>query len=445
MNWLEDRFKELGSNVAAYENGRGWTYAEILQEKERLKNQLSCSGIPPFACIAVEDYSIVKVLAGILAISELELIVLPIMLTVSEEEIHKQKSVAGVSWTLRKGELVESIQTQILPSPLIDELADRKHSGLILFSSGTSGEPKGMLHDLNELLLRYRRVKPRSDSTIQLLLPDHIGGIDSAFRTWLSGSIMVVPKERTPDGVGSAVETYSANILPATPTFFNLLLLSGVLDKYNFSSLEILTYGAEPMPLPLLASLSQAFPKVDLQQKFGTSETGTVRVKGSSNESLNFIITDADVEWQVLDSELWIKTPSRILGYLNADNSSLEKDGWYRTGDLVDQAADGSIRIIGRASAMINVGGLKVHPSEVETVLAEIQGIQSCQVFGKATAVSGNQVACQIIVSENHDLRMWKQIIRRHCRGRLAPWKIPSTVEIISEVLVTDRLKHLKP
>ncbi|MEM7790570.1 MAG: fatty acid--CoA ligase family protein [Verrucomicrobiota bacterium] len=444
MNWLEDRFKKLGAKVAAYENGRSWTYAEILLEKNRIKNQLSAIDIAPFSCIALEEDNLVKVLAGILAVSELKLIALPIMLNLPEGERLQQKQIAGISNTLREGKLIESPQFRMLPPRLVDQLTERGHPGLVLFSSGTSGAPKGMLHDLTELLFRYKRVRTRNDSTIQLLLPDHIGGIDSALRTWLSGSTMIVPKDRTPDKVGCAVESYSANVLPATPTFFNLLLLSGALKKYDFSSLEILTYGAEPMPAKLLADLSQAFPNANLQQKFGTSETGAIRIKGSRHDTLNFAIKDADVAWQIVESELWIKTPSRILGYLNADDSSLEKDGWYRTGDLVDQAADGSMRIIGRASEMINVGGLKVHPSEVESVLLEIQGIQTCKVFGKTNVIAGNQVACQISISKNRDLRFWKQTIRKHCKDRLALWKIPSAVEITSCVQITDRLKHYK-
>lgn len=299
-----------------------------------------------------------------------------------------------------------------------------------------------MLHDLDALLDRYRDVRPRADRTVQLLLADHIGGLDCAFRTFFAGSTLVVPEARTAPAVGEAIERYDVNILPASPTFLNLMLLGHVPEKFNCSSLEVIAYGAEPMPAGLLARLVESFPQAAFQQKFGTSETGAIRIKSQRTDSLYFRIADSGVEWRVQDDELWLKTSSRILGYLNADESSLEADGWYRTGDLVEEAEEGYLRIIGRQSALINVGGQKVHPAEVEQVIAEIEGVDACSVFGKPAAVTGSMVACVIVTSSDQDLRTWKRLIRNHCRGRLADWKIPAAVELRDELSITDRLKR---
>ena len=126
-------------------------------------------------------------------------------------------------------------------------------------------------------------------------------------------------------------------------------------------------------------------------------ERSVSRVRAT--ESVYFRIEDSGVEWRVQDAELWLKTSSRILGYLNADESSLEADGWYRTGDLVEEADGGYLRIIGRRSQLINVGGQKVHPAEVERVIAEIEGVEACSVYAKPAAVTGNMVACAIVTS----------------------------------------------
>ena len=327
-------------------------------------------------------------------------------------------------------------------SKLINQLSARGHAGLILFSSGTSGEPKGMLHDLNALLERYREVRPRADRTVQLLLADHIGGLDSAFRTLFAGSTLVVPEARSAVAVGEAIERYNVNILPASPTFLNLMLLAHVTEKFDCSSLEVIAYGAEPMSARLLGRLVKAFPNAAFQQKFGTSETGAIRIKSQSTDSVYFRIEDSGVEWRVQDEELWLKTSSRILGYLNADESSLEADGWYRTGDLVEEAEAGYLRIIGRRSQLINVGGQKVHPAEVEQVIAEIEGVEACSVYAKPAAVTGSIVACVVVPSSNQDLRTWKRLIRQHCRGRIADWKIPVAVELRAELSMTDRLKR---
>jgi len=441
VSWIDRQFTEFGSKVACYERGRTWTYNDFASEIERFETVISPTVGSEPVVIAVRMAGTMEALAAVFAIDRLKQVALPLSSEMLEAEQVEAQRIAGAAYVLsEKGLLAEASVAE--RSKLIDQLKEREHAGLILFSSGTSGEPKGMLHDLGALLDRYRTLRPRSDITVQLLLADHIGGLDSAFRTLFAGSTLVVPEARIAASVGEAVERYQVNVLPASPTFLNLMLLAQVPEKYDCSSLEVIAYGAEPMPARLLVRLVESFPHAALQQKFGTSETGAIRIKSERPDSLYFRIEDSDVEWRVQEGELWLKTSSRILGYLNADESSLEADGWYRTGDLVDEAADGYLRIIGRQCQLINVGGQKVHPVEVEQVIAEIEGVDACEVFVKAAAVTGSMVACVIVTTLDRDLRSWKRLVRSHCRGRLADWKIPASIELRDELLVTDRLKR---
>ena len=441
MSWIDQQFAEFGAKLACYEDGRTWTYADFVAEVDRIEALLSpVMGQAP-AVIAIQTAGTMHALAAVLAIVRLKQVALPQSSEMPMAEQVEQQRIAGATFVL-SAEGLRSQPPIANASKLISQLSARGHAGLILFSSGTSGEPKGMLHDLNALLDRYCEVRPRADRTVQLLLADHIGGLDSAFRTLFSGSTLVVPEARSALAVGAAVERYDVNILPVSPTFLNLMLLAHVTEKFDCSSLEVIAYGAEPMSTKLLRRLVKAFPSAVFQQKFGTSETGAIRIKSQSTDSVYFRIEDSGVEWRVQDAELWLKTSSRILGYLNADESSLEADGWYRTGDLVEEAEGGYLRIIGRRSQLINVGGQKVHPAEVEQVIAEIEGVEACSVYAKPAAVTGNMVACVIVPSSNQDLRTWKRLIRSHCRGRMADWKIPVAVELRAELSMTDRLKR---
>jgi acyl-CoA synthetase (AMP-forming)/AMP-acid ligase II len=441
VSWIDRQFVGFGGKVACHEGGRTWTYADVVSEVDRLEQLLSPAVASKPAVIAIRMASTMEALAAIFAIRRLKQVALPLSPEMPISEVVEQQRVAGASYVLSAAGLqIEPSVTNA--SRLIDQLAERGHAGLILFSSGTSGEPKGMLHDLDALLSRYGDVRPRSDVTVQLLLADHIGGLDSAFRTFFAGSTLVVPAVRTAASVGEAVEQHRVNILPASPTFLNLMLLAQVPDQFDCSSLEVIAYGAEPMPAGLLVRLVQAFPQAVFQQKFGTSETGAIRIKSQRTDSLYFRIADSGVEWRVQDDELWLKTGSRILGYLNADESSLEADGWYRTGDLVEESEGGYLRIIGRHSQLINVGGQKVHPAEVEQVIAEIEDVEACSVFGKPAAITGSMVVCAIVTASDRDLRSWKRLVRNHCRGRLADWKIPVSIELRDELSITDRLKR---
>ena len=271
----------------------------------------------------------------------------------------------------------------------------------MLFSSGTSGEPKGMLHNLGALLDRYKDLSARKDRSLQLLLIDHIGGLDSAFRCLFSGSTLVVPETRSPEAAGQAIASHQVNVLPASPTFLNLMLISGTAQKHDLSTVEIIAYGAEAMPQKVLNRLVNVFPNAQLQQKFGTSETGAIRIKSVSNESLFFRIEDSDTQWKIVEEELWLKTPSRVLGYLNADDGGLEADGWYRTGDLVEVDGHKNLRIIGRERSHQR-GWSKSAPLRSRGYLNEIEGVDG-QYLRHAAPITGSTVACEIVVSGDKD------------------------------------------
>ena len=196
------------------------------------------------------------------------------------------------------------------------------------------------------------------------------------------------------------------------------------------------------MPSTLLKRLTHLFPKAKLQQKFGTSETGAIRIRSASSDSLFFSIQDMDTKWKIIDEELWLKAPSRIIGYLNAESSSLGENGWYQTGDLVSTNDKGQLQIIGRKSALINIGGQKVHPAEIEAIIEQGSRGRRLPRVRKTGAITGSIIACEITTQSADDLRTWKRRIRKHCRLHLTNWKIPSQLELTKRISVTNPLKR---
>lgn len=440
MNWIRQRLNGFNERIAFIEDGSEVSYADFIRKIDKLKGRIRSEVQTTPSIIGFSFAQLIDNLAAILAIAELKHVAQPISTELAQTERQEQLSIASTQWILSNASLDRTAHRS--PHKLVKQLHPDKQSGLILFSSGTSGAPKAMLHNLNVLLGRYESVRSRNDRTLQLLLADHIGGLDSALRTLFSGSTIVVPESRTPTAAAKEIEANAVTILPASPTFLNLMLLAKAAEQFDLSSLEIIAYGAEPMPQAVLNQLVQAFPQADLQQKFGTSETGAIRIRSTAKDELAFSITDTDTEWKVIEGELWLKTPSRILGYLNANESSLESEGWYRTGDLVEEKNDQSLRIRGRSSDFINVGGQKVHPSEIEAVLLELEAVQACKVSGKSDPITGNAIHCDITTTAAGDTLSWKRKLRSHCRGKLAPWKIPSSVSVSSDLGVNARLKR---
>ena len=315
--------------------------------------------------------------------------------------------------------------------PLFAQLRGQGAAGLVLFSSGTSGTPKAMVQDFSKLLASYES-RHESDLVMLALLGfDHIGGLNTLFNSLAAGSLLVIPASRSPADVASAVARHRVAVLPASPTFLNLLLAAGVTPE--LASLRVITYGTEPMPESLLVRLKATFPRVRFIQTFGTSETGITRTSSPEAGSTFLRFDDPDLEWKVIDDELWLRSRTQIAGYLNASNERFTADGWFRTGDKVEQGPGGTLRILGRLGEMINVGGEKLMPAEVESVVLAVPGVADCRVRGEPHPLTGQTVAVDVVANVP-DQEALRSAIRAACRERLARHKIPTRVTFVPSV-----------
>jgi acyl-coenzyme A synthetase/AMP-(fatty) acid ligase len=249
-----------------------------------------------------------------------------------------------------------------------------------------------------------------------------------------------VPPSRSPADVAAAIARHRVAVLPASPTFLNLLLAAGV--TADLASLRVITYGTEPMPESLLARLKAAFPRVRFIQTFGTSETGITRTESPEAGSTFLRFDDPDLEWKVVDEELWLRSRTQVAGYLNASNERFTADGWFRTGDQVEPGPNGTLRILGRLGEAINVGGEKLMPAEVESVVLAVPGVADCRVRGEPHPLTGQTVAVEV-VSPASDREALRSAIRIACRERLARHKVPTRVTFVSSVS-GERMKKMR-
>ena len=179
-----------------------------------------------------------------------------------------------------------------------------------------------------------------------------------------------------------------------------------------------------------------------MRQTYGLTELGVMRTKSKSSDSLWLKVGGEDYETKVVDGILYIKARTSILGYLNAD-SPFDAEGWYNTEDRVVQ--DGEwIKFLGRESDIINVGGQKVYPAEVESVLIEMDNVQDASVFGKSNPIMGNVVSARVKIENEESISSLKKRIREHCKNRLESYKIPAYVEIAEDLAVSERFKKIR-
>jgi long-chain acyl-CoA synthetase len=324
---------------------------------------------------------------------------------------------------------------------LLRSLRRMSTPGLILFSSGSTGASKAALLDFDKLLLKFQKVRP-AFRTLTFLLLDHIGGINTLFSVLSQGGTVVPVVDRDPWSVCRAIEQHQIELLPTTPTFLKMLLISEAYLHHNCSSLRLITYGTEPMSSTTLGHLHAALPSVELKQTYGLSELGILQTKSQGSGSVWLRVGGAGFATKVVDGVLWIRSESAMLGYLNWP-SPFDVDGWFNTGDSVE--VDGEwLRILGRKSEIINVGGEKVYPAEVENVLHGLENIRDAAVIGRANPVSGQVVLARVVLGKPEPIDQVLRRIRRHCRDRLEPYKVPAIVEIRNEPLHGERFKKIR-
>jgi len=321
-------------------------------------------------------------------------------------------------------------------NPLLTKLRQSGNPGLVLFSSGTTGRPKAILHDFSCFLARYRTPRP-TYRTLNFLLFDHIGGINTFFHTIFNGGQVIAPSGRTPQSVISDIHDRHVELLPTTPTFLRMMLLEGELDTTELSSLRVITYGTERMDQSTLDRLCKTLPQIDFRQTYGMSELGILRVKSRARDSLWMTVGGEGVEIRTVGGVLHIRSANRMLGYLNAP-SPFDAEGWYDTGDIVEQ--DGPyIKVIGRSKEVINVGGVKILPAELERVALLHPDVLLAKARGVPNPITGQhiEITCQPRVGA----QLNRQNLRAHFCQHLSEHSRPQFIRI-GEIAVSHRFKQ---
>lgn len=319
---------------------------------------------------------------------------------------------------------------------LIEYLRNKEHAGLVLFSTGTTGRPKAILHDLTLFMQRFETPRPTL-TTINFLLFDHIGGLNTLLHTLFNKGTVVAPKSRRVEDILESCRQYQVEVLPTTPTFLRMMLMSGLIPEQVPSTLKIITYGTERMDQPTLDALCELLPNIDFRQTFGMSELGIVRVKSKARNSLFMKVGGEGVKTKVVDGILEIYSATRMLGYLNS-SSPFDENGWYNTKDMVDED-DGHYQIIGRTSEVINVGGLKFMASEVERVALQFQGVELAKAEGKSNPITGEHV--ELKVQPGRGIGIVKIELKAFLASNLPKHMVPKRLHV-SEVSVGHRFKR---
>lgn len=438
------RIRQNQCAPAVFWQGKEYSYAELLEMVGAWAERLPAYSIGRgTVCGVLGDYS-PQTFALFLALMEAKAILVPFSYP-AEPEMRNFLPLAGVQrlfrfdsedhWTLET--LAETPRNELVHSFL-----ERESPGLIVFTSGSTGKPKGILHDCERVMRKFMEERP-GWRTVLFLMMDHFGGFNTLLSTFAYGGVGICLAERTPEVVCRTIQQSRATLLPTTPTFLNLLLASRSYTQFDLSSVTLITYGTEVMPEVTLQRVKTIFPNAQIKQTYGLSELGVLRSKSESDDSVWVKIGGQGFEVKVVDNVLWVRSEANMVGYLNAPNP-FDQDGWMCTGDQVEVRGE-YMRILGRESEVINVGGQKVFPVEVETVLLQDENISEATVFGAKHPLMGQVVHARVSLQRPEDAEAVTERLRRLCLSRLARYKMPVRFLIVTdEVQSGARFKKLR-
>ena len=442
VQFLLEQFEKARDEVAIITDDEIVSYAQLQEQIDEYRCSLKKDGVLAGSVVLLKGDFCKRSVAALLALFDLGAIVI-LLAPTSFEKGDEFAQIGEAEFLLDTLAGTSAEPTGRSAShEIYKKLASKGEAGMVIFTSGSTGKSKGVVHMVRRQMSKFH-LQRHNFRTLSFLLFDHIAGVDTLFYCLSNQSAIVTLSRREPDAVCAVIAKHQVEVLPTAPSFLNLMLVSGAHERHDLSSLKIVTYGSEVMPQNTLKRCAQIMPHVKMIQRYGTSELGSPRSQSRDNHSRWIRLGGEGVEWRVVEGRLEIKSASSMLGYLNAP-SPFTSDGFFMTGDRVE--VDGEfLRFLGRDSDVINIGGQKVFPAEIEGYLQECELVADVAVYGQANPLLGAIIVCQIQpVDSEASAAHLRTEIRKYLTGRVESYKIPQKIIISPEALVTDRFKKIR-
>ena len=446
MNWIHERWQQFGERAIAADASGVTTYADFLRSVERWRATVQGWGISAGDRIGLLADFHVEVVALLQALIDTGCIVIP--LSEDDRALFDERLQTVAATHVVTVADPDRAECRVLAPPgevhpLMAPMVAEGRPGFVIFTSGSTGRGKAVLLDHGRMTRKFAARPRDAFRTLLFLKLDHIGGLNTLFSVIFNGGTIVTCASRRAGDICTAIEAQRVELLPTTPSFLTMLLMSGLHEQHDLSSLKTITYGTEVMPASTLAGLHRALPSVALKQTYGLSELGILATKSKDSSSKWMKIGGDGIELQVRDGTLWIRSAQAMLGYLNAP-SPFDADGWYATGDRVE--VDGEYyQILGRESEVINVAGEKVFPIEVESFLLTLPNVRDVIVREKKSPVVGQMVWAEFLLEHDEEPAAFKKRVIAQCSSQLAPFKVPGFITIArADSLVGSRFKKIR-
>jgi acyl-CoA synthetase (AMP-forming)/AMP-acid ligase II len=322
----------------------------------------------------------------------------------------------------------------------------------VLFTSGTTGPPKMVVHTLQSLSGHLLPRAPRGRAVTWCTFYDvrRYGGLQVLLRALIGGGSVVLSSDReTPAAFLRRAAVHDATHFLGTPSHWRRALMT---SESRLISPDYVRLSGEVADQAILDRLKALYPTARLVHAFASTETGVAFEVEDERAGFPAAYIDDDrsaggVELRVRDCSLWVRSDRVAAGRLDGEiRSFTDADGFADTGDLVVRRGD-RYHFVGRREGVVNVGGLKVHPEEVETVINRHPEVRMSLVRARANFVTGAVVSAEIVPEPDADPANSASLAREVidlCRRELPTHKVPATVRIVESLEIAPSGKLVR-
>lgn len=315
----------------------------------------------------------------------------------------------------------------------------RTETEWVLLTSGTTGAPKLVRHTLATLTGAIPAGTALGHNAVWSTFYDmrRYGGLQIFLRAMLGGGSMMLSSALEPVGdflvrAGAGGVTH----ISGTPSHWRSALMSGAEHKMAPRYVRL---SGEIADQAILDHLRDAYPKADIAHAFASTEAGVAFDVGDGlcGFPAGYLGWRGGVEIRVVDGSLRIRSGRNSLGYLgDGVPSPFDADGFVDTGDIVELRG-GRYHFVGRRGGVINIGGQKVHPEEIEAVINRHPGVQMSVVRARKSPITGAIVVAEVVTTSEHaPLDALRMEIIAACRDTLARYKVPASIRFVSAIEV---------
>ena len=323
------------------------------------------------------------------------------------------------------------------------------NSSVTILTSGSTGEPKAVRHSWETLSRPIRRYAgDRAPRWLLTYRPNLYAGLQVALQCLADrGTLMIPAVDSDPQSTAQFMSATGVEYVSATPSYWRRLLMFADPDSLARIPMVQITLGGEVVDQAVLDRLRRLFPKARLVHIYATTEMGRCfsvsdGLAGFPESYLDGPLQPDGVELRVENSELMIRSANSMRMY-DPYCSHPEVADWFATGDIVEIKAS-RVYFAGRKSDMINVAGSKVYPIEVERVIRTVPGVSDVRVFGRASSIAGELVACEIVPDPGQDTAALQSLVARTCRDRLSSPQQPRLMKFVPRIDLSAAGKTLR-